>query len=718
MGEFNLSSVSSELINNINYLTIKKITPNDKVIALAGNPNVGKSTIFNALTGLKQHTGNWPGKTVANTQGNYKYKGINYIMVDIPGTYSLIAHSTEEEIARDFICFGKPDIIVVVCDATCIERNLNLVLQTIEISDNVILCLNLMDEAEHKNIKIDCKQLESKLGIPVIPTAARDKKGLNELMDSISTLDEYRRNHNAIKIKYTTPIENSIKILLPYIQQKLNSDISINRKWLSLKLIEDNKELINLINNYLGYNILDDLNILNKVKEAQKLLIDNNIDNSSLEDTIISCIIHTAENIYKSTVSINNNYNIIDRKIDKILTNKLTGIPIMLALLFLIFWLTITGANYPSQLLSNCFFWLEDRLIELFIWLNTPTWLYEMLVMGVYRVLAWVISVMLPPMAIFFPLFTFLEDLGYLPRIAFNLDKYFKKCCACGKQALTMCMGFGCNAVGVTGCRIIDSPRERLIAIITNNFVPCNGRFPTIIAIISMFFVGTSGIVSNNLQSALLLTAIIVFGIFTTFIISKLLSMTILKGIPSSFTLELPPFRKPQIGKIIIHSVFDRTLFVLSRAIIAAAPAGLIIWIMANININDLTLLSYCSNFLDPFARLLGLDGIILMAFILGFPANEIVVPIMIMAYMSMGNIVEFDNLIQLKQLLVMNGWTWITAVCTILFSLMHWPCATTCLTINKETQSFKWTLISFIIPTIMGMITCFIFKTIATILI
>ena len=346
--------------------------------------------------------------------------------------------------------------------------------------------------------------------------------------------------------------------------------------------------------------------------------------------------------------------------------------------------------------------------------MGAPDWLHGILILGVYRVLAWVVSVMLPPMAIFFPLFTLLEDSGYLPRIAYNLDKPFKSCHACGKQALTMCMGFGCNAAGIVGCRIIDSPRERLIAMITNNFVPCNGRFPTLIAIITMFFVGVSGGAFDSFLSALLLTVFIVLGVFMTFAASKFLSMTVLKGIPSSFTLELPPYRRPQIGKVIVRSIFDRTLFVLGRAIVVAAPAGLLIWVMANVQVGGLTLLAHCSGFLDPFARLLGMDGVILMAFILGLPANEIVIPIIIMAYMAQGSILEFDSLAQLKELLVNNGWTWITAVSTMLFSLMHWPCTTTLLTIRKESGSFKWTLVSFLVPTVCGIVICFAFTCVA----
>ena len=406
-----------------------------------------------------------------------------------------------------------------------------------------------------------------------------------------------------------------------------------------------------------------------------------------------------------------------DRKIDKYLTNRFTGIPIMIALLALIFWITISGANYPSQMLSEGLFWVQDRLTDFFMWMHAPEWLHGALVLGVYRVLAWVVSVMLPPMAIFFPLFTLLEDFGYLPRVAFNLDHYFKKANTCGKQALTMCMGFGCNAAGVVGCRIIDSPRERMIAMLTNNFVPCNGRFPTMISIISMFFVGSIATgFTGSLLSTLMLTGVIILGVMLTFAMSKLLSKTVLKGVPSSFTLELPPYRRPQIGKVIVRSLLDRTIFVLGRAVIVAAPAGFIIWILANVTAGDATLLSHCATFLDPFGKLFGLDGTILFAFILGFPANEIVVPIMIMTYMATGTLTEIDDLMALKELLVANNWTWVTALCVIVFSLVHWPCSTTYLSIKKETKSWKWTAIGFLLPTVTGFGLCFVIATFARI--
>ena len=689
-------------------LKIEKITPNDKIIALGGNPNVGKSTVFNNLTGLNQHTGNWPGKTVANAHGNYLHKNTNFILVDIPGTYSLMSNSVEEEVARDFICFGNPDTTVIVVDATCLERNLNLVLQTLEITPKVVVCVNLLDEAKRKGISINLDKLSKELGVPVVGTSAVKGKGLDDLMDTVSDVAFNKIITSPLDIVYEEIIENAITQIDHKVKSLLEN--KLNSRWVSLKLIDGNESLLSSINKYLDFNLTEQDELMKEVHEIKTFLNKQGIDSDVLRDKIVSHLVKISEKISSNVVSFKNeNYNKFDRKIDKYLTSKKFGIPIMILLLSLVFWITITGANIPSKMLADGLFWIQDRLTEFFAFLGTPSWVHGVLILGIYRTLAWVVSVMLPPMAIFFPLFTLLEDLGYLPRIAFNLDNYFKKACACGKQALTMCMGFGCNAAGIIGCRIIDSPRERLIAIITNNFVPCNGRFPTLIAIITMFFAGTIIGPFKSVVSTLILTGVIILGVVMTLFISKILSKTILKGIPSNFTLELPPYRKPQVGKIIVRSIFDRTLFVLGRAVVVAAPAGLVIWLMANIIIGDLSILTHCANFLNPFAHLIGLDGYILMAFILGFPANEIVFPIIIMSYMSTGSMLELDSLDQLRTLLVSNGWTSLTAICVMLFSLMHWPCATTCLTIKKETQSLKWTLLSFLIPTITGIVICFI---------
>ena len=689
-------------------LRIERMNLDDKVIALAGNPNVGKSTVFNSLTGMNQHTGNWPGKTVTNAQGKYKHKDKDFILVDIPGTYSLMANSAEEEVARDFILFGNPDATVIVTDATCLERNLNLVLQTLEITPNSVVCLNFLDEAKRKKIKINLKELSKQLGVPVIGTSARNGEGLEDLMDAVYDVTSKKTFTSPLIMIYDDIIEEAIDIVEIPVKKILGD--KLNSRWVALKLLDGDSTLIKSIEKYINVDLGNDMNVFNKLNEAKEMMLSKGINHDIFCDKIVSHLVFKAEKIFSKSVTFENEkYNSTDRKIDSILASKTFGIPIMIGLLCLIFWITITGANYPSEILANLFFNIEELLTEFFVKAGAPTWVRGLLLSGIYRTLAWVISVMLPPMAIFFPLFTLLEDLGYLPRVAFNLDNFFKKAGAHGKQALTMCMGFGCNAAGIIGCRIIDSPRDRLIAMITNNFVPCNGRFPTLIAIITMFFAGVFTGPFKSLVSTLLLTGVIVIGVLMTLLISKILSKTILKGIPSSFTLELPPYRKPQIGRVIIRSVFDRTLFVLSRAVMIAIPAGALIWILANIYAGDMSLLNYCAAFLDPFARLIGMDGFILMAFILGFPANEIVVPIIIMSYMSAGSMVEFESLSQLHELLVTNGWTYLTAVCVMLFSLMHWPCGTTCWTIKKESQSIKWTAVSFLIPTLTGILICFV---------
>lgn len=628
-----IKAASIDAHANMRDGAILKRSETDLILALAGNPNVGKSTVFNALTGLRQHTGNWPGKTVDSAQGYCVHNGQGFVIVDLPGTYSLSPHSQEEEITRDFILSGKADVTIIVCDATCLERNLNLALQTRAITDRAVLCVNLMDEARKKGIQVNIEELSKQLNMPVVGTSARSGKGLSALMDAvqrIACLPPSTENSPA-------PIQNT------------------------------------------------------------------------------EAIFQEAERICRICVTRENPTADMRRfRADRLLTGRLTGIPVMLLLLSLVFYITLAGANYPSALLSKWALALQEQLTRLFQSLNAPAWLHDALVLGMYRVLAWVVSVMLPPMAIFFPLFTLLEDLGYLPRVAFNLDHCFKRCHACGKQALTMCMGFGCNAVGVIGCRIIDSPRERLIAILTNNLVPCNGRFPTIIAIIAMFFVGTGAGAGQTLLSAILLTGVIVLGVLLTFLFSRLLSATVLSGVPSSFTLELPPYRMPQVGKVLVRSVLDRTLFVLGRAVAVAAPAGLILWLFANLDAGGVSILARCTAFLDPFARLLGLDGVILMAFILGIPANEIVLPIAIMGYLATGTLSELPALNEMQALLSAHGWTWLTAACTVLFSLLHWPCSTTLITIHKETKSMKWTFLAFLLPTAAGICVCFIVATLA----
>ena len=428
---------------------------------------------------------------------------------------------------------------------------------------------------------------------------------------------------------------------------------------------------------------------------------------NKVTDTIVSNIYKKAEEISKKVIKekekTTTNW---DELIDNILTSKIFGLPSMLLLLGLVFWITITGANYPSSLLAGGLFWIQERLTDFCTLLNAPAWVNGFFVEGIYRSVAWVVSVMLPPMAIFFPCFTILEDMGYLPRVAFNLDRFFKAAGAHGKQALTMSMGFGCNAAGIIACRIIESPRERLIAMLTNNFVPCNGRFPTLITLATLLVLGFGA----SFGATFIVVTVVLFGVLTTLVVSWVLSKTLLKGIASSFTLELPPYRRPQIGRIVVRSIYDRTLFVLRRAIVVSIPAGAVTWLMANIFVNDISLLAHCANFLNPFGNLLGMDGFILLAFILGMPANEIVLPILIMSYMSTGTMIELDSIAKLQNLFIVeHGWTWLTAVCTMLFSLLHYPCGTTLLTMKKESGSMKWTVLAAVIPLGVACTVCFL---------
>ena len=621
-------------------------------VALVGNPNVGKSTLFNELTGLNQHTGNWTGKTVGSAVGYHD----NLEIYDLPGTYSLIPHSKEEEITSDFVINKDYDALIV--------------------------CINLIDEASKKKILINSEKLSEILNVPVVCISARKRIGIDKLLEQINNID----NREVLITKYDDAIEECINIIKP-----------VGSRFEAIRYLIEGKT--------------NKVELREKIKHARIYLDECHIDVTS---NIMTNVIKKCEEISSNVLEYKHkDYMKNNNRIDRILTNKITGIPIMIVLLVLIFYISIKGANYPSDLLFNFFNWFGDVLKNFLVNIHTPTFIYEPLINGVYRVLTWVIAVMLPPMAIFFPLFTLLEDLGILPRIAFNLDGYFQKSKACGKQALTMCMGFGCNAVGVSGARIIDSPRERLIAILTNSFVPCNGRFPTIITILTIFFVGTTSNIFNSFLNVILLIVIILLGILVTFIVSRILSCTILKGVPSFFVLELPPYRKPQIGKIIIRSLLDRTLFVLGRAVIVAIPAGLIIWFLANISINDVSILTYCSDFLNNFGVLLGMDGVIILSFILGFPANEIVIPIMLMTYMSKGYIIDISNLSMLKDIFISNGWNYITAISVLIFTLFHFPCSTTLLTIKKETNSWKWTILAFILPLIIGIILCIIVSNI-----
>ncbi len=569
-------------------------------VALAGNPNVGKSTLFNLLTGLRQHTGNWPGKTVGVAQGTHRTQKAEFTFVDLPGTYALDGKTEDEQIAAAYLESGAADCTVVVCDGSCLERNLILALQILERTDRVILCVNMMDEARSRGIRIDGGRLSRMLGVEVVFISAGKKQGIDELLERI-LMDALP----TVKHDYPDPV-------------------------------------------------------------------------AAAEEIASQCVTGPGrEEDWR-------------RILDKILVSRRRGIPIMLLLLLGIVWLTVKGANYPSMLLETLFDWGYEKLMVLFA--SAPDWVRGMLVEGMYATAARVIAVMLPPMAIFFPLFTLLEDIGYLPRLAFLLDHGMARCGGCGKQALTLCMGLGCNAVGVTGCRIIDSPRERLAAILTNAFVPCNGRFPTLLLLGSIFFPGSSG--------ALVVAACVALGAAGAMTASAFLTKTVLRSQKSTFVMELPPLRRPRLGQILVRSLLDRTLFVAGRALAVAAPAGAVLWWLSYLN-----LLDPLWGFLDPAAALLGLNGIILLAFILSIPANELLIPVILMVLTGSGSLQSASALG--SEWLLQAGWGWQTAVCTMVFTLFHWPCATTLMTIFHETKSVKKTAAAFLLPTAVGVCLC-----------
>lgn len=594
-----------------------------KKVLLMGNPNVGKSTVFNEITGMHQHTGNWTGKTVDSAIGKYYYKYNNYELIDLPGTYSLIASSKEEEVAGNYLLNENYDCVVIVIDATLLQRNLMLFYQIFDITSKVVVLLNLCDEAKKRNIEIDKNILQNLLGVPVIKATARSGKGINELLEEIHLVVTNEEDY--------------------YTKRNVNIDK------------------------------IDTDNILEKAQFVSSKAIKTVPSKKEKRDEIL----------------------------DKILLGKYTSIPIMLLIFGLILFITIRLSNYPSEFLSDIFSKFEVFLSNKMTDSGISPILISLLVDGMLKVLLWVIAVMLPPIVIFFPLFSLLEDFGILPRFAFNLDSPFEKCNACGKQALTTCMGLGCNAIGVTGARIIDSKRERNIAIITNSLTPCNGRFPFLIAVISIF------LAKNSITASLILLSFIVLSVIVTMICSKILSKTALKGKSGSLIFELPKYRVPDFKNVIKSTFRDKILFVLFRAVIVSIPAGLIIWALANIDVSGISLLNILSAKLDAFGKIIGLDGVMLVAFILGLPANEIVLPIALMAYLSTNVMSDYSSIESLSAILVSNGWTIKTAICACVFSMFHFPCATTLLTIGKETKSIKYTLLSIITPLLSGIIIC-----------
>ena len=666
------------------------------VVVLAGNPNVGKSTLFNHLTGMKQHTGNWPGKTVGSAWGRVRRDGWEFLLGDTPGTYSLLSHSPEEEAARDAICFGGADAVVVVCDATCLERGLNLVLQVLELTGRVVVCVNFMDEARRRGVCVDLAALEAALGVGAVGCAARDGAGVERLLRRVRAVAEGRETPRPREVRLAPEIEYARDRIAADLEER---GLGEKARFAALRVLEDDRGAIERLEKQLGAPLA----ALRAVREETARLAPERVREESA-----AAIFDRAEKVFAGCVRARPGSACRQARLDRLLTGRFTALPTMLLLLALTLYLTIAGANVPSEALFALFARMEAWLAGVLTGWGAAGWLVSLLCAGMLRTLGWVVAVMLPPMAIFFPLFTLLEDVGYLPRVAFDLDGQFKRCHACGKQALTMCMGLGCNAAAVVGCRIIDSPRERLIAMLTNVFMPCNGRFPMMIALIGLF------LVPAGLLAALLLAGVIVLGALATFGVSRLLSATLLRGVPSAFTLELPPFRRPRVGQVIVRSVVDRTLRVLGRAALIAAPAGLVIWLLANAPAPGGTLLSACVSALDPVGRFLGMDGALLMAFLLALPANELTLPLALLAYTSGRTLLRMEDAQALGALLRANGWTWLTALNAILFSLFHWPCSTTLLTIARETRSAKWTLVGALLPTLVGAGVCALTAAIA----
>ena len=686
-------------------------------IALAGNPNTGKSTVFNALTGLRQHTGNWPGKTVTRAEGSFSFHDQRYRIIDLPGTYSLLSTSEDEEVARDFILFGKPDVTVIVVDASRLERNLSLALQILEITDKAVLCLNLMDEARRHHITIDTRTLSRDLGIPVVATSARTKEGIADLLFAIEEVVSGK--FQTKKQTYIDlPKENAEAIAeLQSALSELNPELP-NTRWLAMRLIEGDESVQKGVEEgtfSAENNPEKQSRVLRIADEYHKILGD------SYRNDLVEAIYAQATTLINASVSTDFSARSfrVDRAIDRIVTHKIWGFPIMFLLLAGVLWITIIGANYPSQWLSDLFVgWLYPLLKDGANALHFPWWLSGFLIDGVYLATTWVISVMLPPMAIFFPLFTLLEDFGYLPRVAFNLDKLFRTAGAHGKQALTMSMGFGCNAAGVVATRIINSPREKLIAIITNNFSLCNGRWPTQILIATLFI---GALVPKQWSGTVAMLAVIgiaVLGIAFSFLTSWLLSKTLLKGESSFFVLELPPYRPPRFFQTLYTSLIDRTLIVLWRAIVFAAPAGAVIWLICNLQIAQQPIALWLIQSLDPIGVFIGLNGVILLAYIVAIPANEIVIPtVLMLTTMVLGQtavgegagVLMEASTSQVGVLLHAGGWTLLTAVNLMLFSLLHNPCSTTIYTIYKETHSKKWTLIATLLPVLYGIVVCFL---------
>lgn len=585
-------------------------------LCLAGNPNVGKSTIFNGLTGLRQHTGNWTGKTVDPARGRWSLGEAKFETVDLPGIYSLEGGTPEERVAADYLRDHRPDCLLVILDATALERSLGLALELRCRVPRLLVCLNLMDEAARLGLHIDTEVLSETLAAPVIPIAAHRAADLERL-------------RRAILARCGDPPMPTRDLALPTER---------------------------------------------RLAEAE-------------ETARLACPYPPASR---------------RRDWDRLALGRWTAWPLVLLLLFTVFFLTVWGANRPSALLEILLGRIGNGLRRaMAAW---PAPLRSLLADGIYGTTAKVVAVMLPPMAIFFPLFTLLEDFGWLPRVALLMDRPFAWAGTCGRQGLSMCMGCGCNAVGVTGCRIIPGRRQRLAAVLTNAMTPCNGRFPTLILLLGIAFGGTE---AEPLQTAALLTGAVLASVLVTLLTTALLRRTVLKGEEGGFILELPPFRKPRIGRVLLRSVLDRTLRVLGRAVTVAAPAGVLIWCLANLRAEGVPLLPLLAERLAPIAGVMGLTGALLLAFLLSFPANELLLPLTVLILTAGTSIPGELGETGLRAVLTSNGIGAETALCAAVFTLFHWPCSTTVLTVRRETGSHAAALASILIPTVVGAALC-----------